>query len=194
MASNGKGTRAEAVDLYNAISDGVDGLVLGDACTDGAYPLESVSATAKMCAEAEANTDYKRLFSEMVQYSCSPATTAEAVACSAVSAVNELNVALIIVLTDSGKLGRLVCKYKPSVPVMICSQQQHVVEQLNLTRGTVGFKIPESALDDLHIKMCIDTAKDRGYVEAQQKVIVIEGRMEESPDEENISQIIEITH
>jgi pyruvate kinase len=128
MVSNGKGTRTEAVDLCNAISDGIDGIVLGETCSDGAYPLECVEVVGRMCAEAEANTDYKKLFSEMVQYSCNPATTAEAVACSAVSAVNELNVSLIIVLTDSGKLGRLVCKYKPSVPVLICSQQPNVVE------------------------------------------------------------------
>lgn len=61
-----------------------------------------------------------------------------------------------------------------------------------MTRGTVGFKIPESAHDHLHIGMCTEVAKDRGYVEAEQKVIVVEGRMEESPEEENISQIIEI--
>jgi hypothetical protein len=40
--------------------------------------------------------------------------------------------------------------------------------------------------------MCTEVAKDRGYVEADQKVIVVEGRMEESPEEENVSQIIEI--
>jgi pyruvate kinase len=121
MTFNGKATRSEAVDMANAISDGVDAIQIGEPCTEGAYPLEVVAHLGNLCAEAEANVDHKRLFTEMVNLSQQPAQTAEAVAASAISAVNELNVALIIVLTDSGKLGRLVAKFRPSVPIMIAS-------------------------------------------------------------------------
>ena len=121
MVHSGKGTRSEATDLANAISDGVDCVLLGEACTEGAYPLETVAAVSRIACEAELNVDHKRLFTEMVTLSANPASTAEAVAASAVSAVNELSVALIIVLTDSGKLAKLIAKYKPSVPIMVCS-------------------------------------------------------------------------
>jgi len=121
MYDNGKSTRSEAADMSNAILDGVDGIVLGESTSDGAYPMESVNGVAKVISEAEINVDHKRLFTEMVSISVNPGQTAEAVAASAVSVVNELDAKLIIVLTDSGKMGRLVAKYRPCVSVMICS-------------------------------------------------------------------------
>lgn len=62
MCSSGKALRTEAVDLCNAIGDGVDGIVLGDSSAEGAYPLECVETCGRICAESEVNTDYKKTF------------------------------------------------------------------------------------------------------------------------------------
>jgi len=56
-----------------------------------------------------------------------PVLDAEAVAAAAVGCINELNVNLVIVMTDSGKLARLVAKYRPSVPIFALSEQMSVV-------------------------------------------------------------------
>ena len=72
-----------------------------------------------------------------------PFETAEAVACAAVGTLLDgNNISLIVVLTDSGKLARLVCKYRPGVPVLACSVNASVVRNMNTVRSAIGLKIP----------------------------------------------------
>ena len=56
--------------------------------------------------------------------------------------VLDLNIDLIIVLTDTGKIARHVAKYRPPVTILACSISLPVVRQLNTSRGVIGYKIP----------------------------------------------------
>ena len=68
---------------------------------------------AKCCIEAEQCINYQRLYQDIKRLTPKPVSTAEAVAAACCSAVLDLGIGLIIVLTDSGKLARLVSKYRP---------------------------------------------------------------------------------
>ena len=136
-------TRAEASDVANAVLDGSDCVMLSGESANGAYPINAVTIMAKICVEAEKTLDRKRLFKDLKKRTPLPLETAEAVAAAAVSTVLEgSNIDLIVVLTDSGKLARLVCKYRSGVPVLACSVNGSVVRFMNTTRGAVGLKIP----------------------------------------------------
>jgi len=97
---------------------------------------------SKCCAEAERCIDYKRTYNDIKELTPAGVATSEALAASAVSTVLDLNIDLIIVLTDTGGLARLVSKYRPSVPILACSVSASVIRQLNCARGVIGFKIP----------------------------------------------------
>ena len=72
-----------------------------------------------------------------------PLDTAEAVASAAVSTVLDGNdIDLVVVLTDSGKLARLVAKYRPECQILACSVNASVVRFMNTMRGVIGLKIP----------------------------------------------------
>jgi len=96
---------------------------------------------SKICVEAEKTINYKRLYADLRKYS-PEISTAECLAASTVRLVNDLSLSLVIVLTDSGKLARLVAKYRPSVPILAVSVNNSVVKQLNVTRGVICYKIP----------------------------------------------------
>lgn len=155
-------TRAEAGDVANAVIDGSDCVMLSGETAGGNYPLNAVTIMAKICVEAEKMLDYKRIFNDLKLYTPVPLTTAEAVASAAVQTVLDLNIDLIIVLTDTGKMARFVAKYRPSVPILACSISMPVVRQLNMSRGVIGYKIPSFQGTDNLLQLVIKTAKDMG--------------------------------
>ena len=66
----------------------------------------------------------------------------EAVAQSAVGTVQNLNIDLIVVITDTGNICRLLSKYKPPVPIFACCVSYHVIRNLQMVWGITGYKIP----------------------------------------------------
>jgi pyruvate kinase len=135
-------TRAEASDVANAVIDGTDCVMLSGETANGDYPLNAVTIMSKICVEAEKTIDYKRTFNDLKLYTPIPLITAEAIASAAVCTVLDLNIDLIIVLTDTGKIAKYVAKYKPPVPILACSISLPVVRQMNISRGVIGYKIP----------------------------------------------------
>ncbi len=95
-------------------------------------------------------------------------------------------------LTDTGKIARLVAKYRPQVPILACSISMPIVRQLNTSRGVIGYKIPSFQGTDNLIQLVIRTAKDMGLCRQGNKVITIHGTQEETPDESNILKILDI--
>lgn len=120
-------TRAEASDVANAVIDGSDCVMLSGETANGDYPLNAVTIMAKICVEAEKMLDYKRIYNDLKLYSPAPLATAESLASAAVSTVLDLNIDLIIVLTDTGKIAKYVAKYRPPVPILACSVSMPVV-------------------------------------------------------------------
>ena len=115
-------TRAEASDVANAVLDGTDCVMLSGESANGDYPTNAVTIMSKICVEAERTINYRRLFADLKSYTQQPVETAEAVASAACAAVlDQKEISLIIVLTDTGKLARLVSKYRPEVNILACS-------------------------------------------------------------------------
>ena len=135
-------TRAEASDVANAVLDGTDCVMLSGESANGDYPINAVSIMAKICVEAEKTINYRRTFSDIKLYTPPPVGTAEAVAAAVCSAVlDQKDISLIIALTDTGKLARLIAKYKPEVNILACSVNGAAVRQMNCMRGVIGFKL-----------------------------------------------------
>lgn len=139
MKSSKNPTQAEVTDVSNAVLDGTDAVMLGNSTANAKAPNNSVRAISRSCAEIERCIDYKRLFNDIKLFTPAPVSTSEALAASAVSTVQDMNIDMIIVVTETGHLGRLVAKYRPGVPVMACSKSSKTIKQLQLMRGLTAF-------------------------------------------------------
>jgi len=142
MVKSAKPSRIEASDVACAVLDGSDAVLLGDETANGNHPISAVTVIAKICAEAERCIDYKATFNDIRLYTTAPLGTAEAIASSSVSTVLDLNIDLIITVTDTGSIARLVSKYRPPVPILACSVVNSVIRNLQIIRGVWGYKIP----------------------------------------------------
>jgi pyruvate kinase len=73
---------------------------------------------AETCLLAESAVCFPPLYDELRIIQPRPTETAETVAIAAVSAASEQNASAILVLSTSGNTGRLISKYRPSVPII----------------------------------------------------------------------------
>jgi pyruvate kinase len=120
-------TRAEASDVANSVLDGTDCVMLSGESANGQYPINAVTIMAKCSIEAEQTLSYRRLFDDVRALTPKGVSIAEGVAASAVSAVLDLDLDLVVVLTDNGRLARLVAKYRPAVKILAASVNAQVV-------------------------------------------------------------------
>ncbi len=142
MLDSVKPCRSEASDVSCQVMDGVDGIILGSVTSSGISPILAVNTLAKICAESERCIDYKATFNDIRLYTTAPLGTSEAIASSSVSTVLDLNIDLIITVTDTGSIARLVSKYRPPVPILACSIVNSVIKHLQVIKGVWGYKIP----------------------------------------------------
>lgn len=127
-------------------------------------------------------------------YTPQPVDTAEAVASAVVAACLDMkDISLVIALTDTGKLARLISKYRPEGNILACSVNAHAVRQMNAYRGVIGLKLATLQGVDNIIHSVIKEAKTMKLCKTGNKVAVIHGTNEETPDESNIMKILDVT-
>ncbi|MFB3065879.1 MAG: pyruvate kinase [Planctomycetota bacterium] len=116
MVESPRPTRAELLDVGNAVLDGVDGVMLTSETAIGKHPVQAVRVMARIVATVEK--------SRFQSYDLSlPGTRGEeadrpdwAVADAAVAAAFSIGARAILAFTDSGRTARLVAAHRPSVP------------------------------------------------------------------------------
>ena len=128
MIDRPRPTRAEATDVANAVLDGSDCVMLSGETANGKYPVNAVSMMSKISTEAEKMINYKQLYKEIKSQSGIPSLTAESIASSAASSALDLNIDLIVVLTDSGRIARYMAKYRPIQPILACTTSSSVAK------------------------------------------------------------------
>ena len=83
MITNPRPTRAEATDVYNAILDGSDCVMLSGETAKGAHPIAAVDMMGRICREAESDINYAEVYSNLRKHVVLPISVSESVAAAA---------------------------------------------------------------------------------------------------------------
>ncbi len=142
MVENSTVTRQEAEDISGSVLDGCDSIILNKETAIGANSEEAVIVLAKSIAEAENIIDYELAYNDMRNISNKKTSAIDAMTTTACAIALENNVDIFICLTETGKCAKYVAKYKPFQPILACSKNSNVVRQMTMTRGIIGYKIP----------------------------------------------------
>merc|ERR1719510_979158 len=102
---------------------------------------------AKICRQAEGSLLKYNTYEDIKKSQIATLTTAETVCCAAVLAAFEQGARLIVVLTNSGDTGRLVCKFRPPCPVLciVGAKSSHTARQLAISRGALAYVYDDTA-------------------------------------------------
>jgi len=194
MIQNPRPTRAEATDVANAVLDGTDCVMLSGETASGDYPLESVSIMGSICKEAESVesvADYPSLF-EALKLQTKEHKVPEVIASYAVRAANDLKAAVIVVITETGYSARLVCKYRPRVPVICITNSDSTANFLLCTRAAVPYVVPSIKGSEQLILQAMGKALGLGLAKSGSLVVVVQGVVEGVPGNSNSLKVLTI--
>ena len=140
MVESPRPTRAEAADVYNAILDGTDAVMLSEESAVGRHPVEAVQTLVAIAREAEG---------ALVSRAADPGPAwdvKDAVAGAAVDVARSLGAAAILTPTSTGRTPRAIARHRPAPPIVALCPEPRVARALALVWGVVPVAV-EGSLD-----------------------------------------------
>lgn len=173
MQVNPRPTRAEVSDVYNAVIQGADVVMLSGESAAGKYPVQSVQTMAKVAQQAESTIDYREQFNRKRVRHVTDIT--EVISQGVVSASLELEAKAIITSTESGFTARMVSKYRPKAPILAITHDQHVLSAICLLSGVFPYQGEHVTTTDEMFEKAIQRALKTGHVSLGDTVILSAG-------------------
>ncbi|STY64679.1 Pyruvate kinase II [Mannheimia haemolytica] len=166
-------TRAEVMDVANAVLDGTDAVMLSGETANGDYPVETVKSMAEVCLGAETmpsiNISRHRMEGTFKSIE-------EAVAMSAMYTANHLEgVSAIISLTHSGETAKLTSRISSGLPIYAMSRNQKALNLCALYRGVTPVYYNEDSRTMEGAKKAIAQLKEQGYLLTGELVLLTHG-------------------
>ncbi len=173
MIHNPRPTRAEATDVANAIFDCTDAVMLSGETAIGKYPIKAVEIMDAIIHESEEN------LKSWGHWRGTPHETigddATSITMAGRELAHDLNVAAIVVFTQTGRTARLMSKALPRVPIIGFTPEEGTYRRMSFYWGVFPRLIPfansiEEMLRDVDQAMIESTPLKPG-----QQVVVITG-------------------
>lgn len=190
MQSNPRPTRAEVSDVFNAVLQGADVVMLSGESAAGKYPVQSVNTMAAVARKAESVIDYRSQFiKRRLRHT---KTITEVISQSAVSAPLELEAKVIITSTESGYTAQMVSKYRPKAPILAITHHPHVLVKLCLLSGVFPYLSEKVFTTDEMFQTVTEHALKTGFVQTGDTVVLSAGLPLGQAGTTNLIQIQEV--
>jgi pyruvate kinase len=189
METSTRPTRAEATDVFNAVLDGTDAVMLSGETAIGLYPIEAVDTMSRICAEAEAlPRSYAHAVPDASSLPAPAAGTAgyvlpitsgvvEAVA----SLTRRLGATLVVVATHSGRTALALSKQRYGPPTLALTPDPAVARALALNWGVTPLLSPSLADAPTIRLFALDWARTHGLIHSGDCVVLVLGTMPRDP-------------
>ncbi|WP_198783388.1 pyruvate kinase [Shewanella putrefaciens] len=174
MISSPMPTRAEVMDVANAVLDGTDAVMLSAETAAGDFPEETVKAMANVCLGAESHPSVKvskhRLDARFT-------SVEETIALSTMYAANHLEgVKAIIALTESGATPKLMSRISSSLPILGLSRHATTLAKMALYRGVLPIYFDSTIYPaDLLAQKALESLTTAGYLQSGDLVLMTKG-------------------
>ncbi len=137
-------TRAEVLDVANAVLDGTDAVMLSQETAAGKHPDKAVAAMRRVCLGAE------RQFEPIEDLT--PGThqlerTDQAIALAAMFMAGRIGTRAIIALTESGGTAQWLSRYRSSVPIYALSRRPAARRRMMLYRDVTPVEFDPHGVD-----------------------------------------------
>jgi len=174
MVSAPMPTRAEVMDVANAVLDGTDAVMLSGETAAGDYPVETVNAMSEVCLGAEKHPSIN-ISKNRMNYTFDDPT--EALAMTTMFAANHtIGIKAIIALTASGTTPLLMSRLSSGLPIFALSSNDKTLNYCALYRGVTPIKFNSTSTNNVvFTRSAIETLKDAGYLKEGDLVLITHG-------------------
>ena len=166
-------TRAEVLDVANAVIDGTDAVMLSAETAVGRHPARVIEAMARICEGAErhvqAHIPQRRL-------TIRPERTDQAIAMAAMITANNVPVHAIVAMTESGSTAQWLSRVRSPVPIIALSPNRASLRRMRLYQHVrpLFFGI-EEAEPVAFTRLALQRVVEAGLGEPGQRVILTIG-------------------
>lgn len=180
MEHSSRPTRAEASDVFNAVLDGTDAVMLSGETAIGDYPVESAATMRQICTEAEEyfgtlRRNPARAIPASLAGLVEPTT--EALVDAACLAADRLQAPAIIVTTHSGRTASALSNRRPGAMILALTPTEETARALSISWGVISLVLPEGREMAEEFAFATDWAKSHGLILAGRHVVLVRGRI-----------------
>ena len=177
MVSNPIPTRAEANDVYNAVMDGTDAVMLSAETAVGKYPTNAVQYMNQIAKTATENMP-KRIPDKYDSDRLTHTQTLGHAIHALASEMEELNFrGKIVVITRRGYGVRMIAKYRPPLPIIAITPHKRTVRELNLVWGVQSIQIDSNDFFNMDaeeiIEQSVNLAVENKLLDENEHVIIL---------------------
>jgi pyruvate kinase len=191
METSNRPTRAEATDVFNAVLDGTDAVMLSGETAVGAYPVEAVSTMSRIVTEAEAlllgdpSAPWAAAGARPPGLVRGRAGWVQPITESVVEAVRfvvrRLDAKLVVVTTQSGRTALALSKQRYGPPTVALTDDPVTARVMALYWGVNPLVIPRIADQETTSDFVHDWALGNHLVARGDHVVVVQGTIPDHP-------------
>lgn len=160
MIDNPRPTRAEVTDVANAIFQSSDAIMLSGESAFGKYPVEAVKTMTKIALQTEQTIEVNLDLN--LRKVVKP--VAVVLAQSLVAATQELPVKALIFDTYTGRVGRYLSTFRPSVPLYAMCYNDYTMRELGLVFGVKTYRFDKVKDKEEFAAKSIEILSKEGYI------------------------------
>jgi pyruvate kinase len=166
-------TRAEVLDVANAVIDGTDAVMLSQESAAGKHPDAAVAAMSRICLGAERQFEPVEDISALTHRLD---RTDQAIAMAAMFLATQLPVRAIIALTESGTTAQWLSRYRTSVPIYALTPSAEARRRMLLLRDVKPMVFEgEGAYPALVVREAVRQLFERGDLAEGDRVLLTHG-------------------
>jgi pyruvate kinase len=175
MTTASRPTRAEASDVFNAVLDGADAVMLSGETSIGRYPVDTVRIMDQIVGEAEQHMPKR----DPDEYDSAHIGKAETLGHACFTLAKEFHksnyTGKIITIANGGSVTRLISKYRPSLPILAFTSNLRTARELNLVWGVKSLyssQITGNSIEERALK-AVKVALEHNLISAKDHVIIV---------------------
>ncbi len=186
MIENSRPTRAEVSDVANAVLDGADAVMLSGETSVGKYPVLTVSTMAKIIMTTEGSS------LDVPTLRHAPRTRGGALAYAAAGIASAIGAKALVAFSQSGDTVRRLSRLHCDLPLIACTPDPRVRNQLALAWGVQSVVTPSVRHTDDMFRQVDSTLLEFGDTEPGDYVVIVAGSPPNTPGSTNTLRVHQI--